>query len=166
MIADSSISIQAIVDLINGKTPGRIRHLKRGTTYEIIGLARMQCSTHGMMHLDDVPMVIYRGEDGKIWARHPSEFTADRFENVAPPCEHQWIDATNSLVSQVDLCVKCHVLRAHGDRPAHNDLCVMNRGITRNGRTSWTCMCGIKAILPTGEYPQCKRSNQVPSVSR
>ncbi len=55
----------------------RWRHLKRGTTYEEIGRARLQASYPP--NEGDV-LVIYRGDDGKLWAREENEFLDGRFE--------------------------------------------------------------------------------------
>jgi hypothetical protein len=53
------------------------RHKKRGTVYELIGVGRAQ----GML-TDDDPVVLYRGEDGSLWARHQVEFSDGRFEEI------------------------------------------------------------------------------------
>jgi hypothetical protein len=54
----------------------RLRHIKRGSEYEVIGLAHLQTDKP----LTDMePMVVYRGEDGKLWVRPETEFTPDRF---------------------------------------------------------------------------------------
>ena len=58
----------------------RWRHLKRGTTYEEIGRARLQASTC-LPDEGDV-LIIYRGDDGKLWAREENEFLDGRFERV------------------------------------------------------------------------------------
>ncbi len=58
----------------------RYRHLKRGTVYEVIGTAELQA---GQPQLEHAELVIYRGEDGKLWARNSAEFHDGRFERVA-----------------------------------------------------------------------------------
>lgn len=57
----------------------RVRHLKRGTEYEVIGQAWLQTQT---LLVDMEPMIVYRGEDGTLWVRPESEFTPDRFQLV------------------------------------------------------------------------------------
>lgn len=55
------------------------RHKKRGTTYIEIGRGLMQ--DHGT-DLDDEPVVIYRGEDGRLWVRTVDQFEDGRFARV------------------------------------------------------------------------------------
>lgn len=55
----------------------KVRHLKRGTTYDVVGLAYLQTDKPVT---DMEPMVVYRGTDGKLWVRPESEFTSDRFD--------------------------------------------------------------------------------------
>ena len=57
----------------------RVRHKKRGTTYEVIGTARLQAASPLP---DDATLVLYRGDDDQIWARYVAEFEDGRFENV------------------------------------------------------------------------------------
>jgi len=58
--------------------PGLIvKHLKRGTTYTVIFTATLQTKD---LAYDDAILVVYRGEDGKIWARPEREFFDGRFE--------------------------------------------------------------------------------------
>jgi hypothetical protein len=54
------------------------RHVKRGTTYEIVGNAILQCSANSI--LDEQPLVVYRGEDGQLWVRGVTEFNDGRFD--------------------------------------------------------------------------------------
>eukprot|EP00918_Siedleckia_nematoides_P036361 GHVU01079058.1.p1 GENE.GHVU01079058.1~~GHVU01079058.1.p1 ORF type:complete len:311 (-),score=46.14 GHVU01079058.1:287-1219(-) len=78
------------------------RHVKRGTTYRVLGEAEAQVSTgdyrawpkgnaegHGpvarLVH-DGVRLTVYQGEDGKLWVRFPDEFADGRFATLpAPP---------------------------------------------------------------------------------
>lgn len=58
----------------------RVRHLKRGTEYEVLGRASVQAS-HPIQEGDTV--VVYRGEaDGALWARPADEFEDGRFESL------------------------------------------------------------------------------------
>lgn len=62
----------------------RFRHVKRGTEYAIVGRASLQNA--GAVALSEAAcMVIYRGDDGKLWAREESEFMDGRFEPAQVP---------------------------------------------------------------------------------
>ena len=56
------------------------RHLKRGTTYRVLGEARAQCSTRPIV--DGEMLVLYRGEDGVASVRVRDEFEDGRFEEI------------------------------------------------------------------------------------
>lgn len=58
------------------------RHKKRGTTYRVIGEARVQCD---MALKDMAHVVVYEGEDGAKWVRPTAEFDDGRFEEIAVP---------------------------------------------------------------------------------
>jgi hypothetical protein len=58
----------------------RYRHVKRGTVYEVIGEAELQMATVDLV--DGSALVIYRGQDGKIWAREEGEFHDGRFATL------------------------------------------------------------------------------------
>jgi len=58
---------------------GRWRHKKRGTEYTIIGNGLLQSDAP---ILDEHPVVVYRGDDGTIWVRPPTEFFDGRFEMI------------------------------------------------------------------------------------
>ena len=62
------------------QTTRRVRHQKRGTTYKVIGTAELQMDAD---LVDGAFLTIYRGEDGKWWARQEDEFEDGRFEDVA-----------------------------------------------------------------------------------
>jgi hypothetical protein len=57
------------------------RHRKRGTAYVEIGRATLQAATGPAGEGDT--LVIYRGEDGRIWAREVHEFEDGRFEEAS-----------------------------------------------------------------------------------
>lgn len=65
----------------------RYRHKKRGTVYEVIGEAELQCATHDPSEGDE--LVIYRGDDGKLWARMRDEFHDGRFEPITALDAHR-----------------------------------------------------------------------------
>lgn len=57
----------------------RVRHRKRGGVYTVIGTAELQMATD---LCDGSSLTIYRGEDGRWWAREEGEFEDGRFEDV------------------------------------------------------------------------------------
>lgn len=62
------------------KNKPKVRHLKRGTTYNILGKARIQTE---WPVVDNVELTVYQGtEDGKMWARPTDEFEDGRFVKV------------------------------------------------------------------------------------
>jgi hypothetical protein len=69
----------------------RVRHRKRGTTYDVLGVAEAQVSKFGRSDFpatgrligDGDRIVVYRGEDGKLWCRFEDEFNDGRFEVLA-----------------------------------------------------------------------------------
>lgn len=97
------------------------RHKKRGTLYTVLGVGTLQCSANEL--LDNQPIVVYRGEDGELWARGVAEFHDGRFEAVGdriststPVVAHEtpetsgklrdavevWIDAVNANIRADD----------------------------------------------------------------
>jgi hypothetical protein len=62
--------------------PHRVRHKKRGTTYSVIGDDFRLQSARPIEEGETI--VVYRGDDGKGWARPLDEFTDGRFEPVEP----------------------------------------------------------------------------------
>lgn len=68
-----------------------VRHLKRGTTYRVLGEGEVQISQedagldtpHARILEEGDSLVVYRcDQTGKLWLRFPDEFTGDRFERV------------------------------------------------------------------------------------
>lgn len=72
---------------LTAPAPGgeRWRHKKRGTTYTIVGKGELQMSEE---LVDGAPLVIYRGENGQLWARAEFEFYDGRFERVPASPRH------------------------------------------------------------------------------
>lgn len=73
----------------------RVRHRKRGSTYEVLGEAELQISGTSYRLGDSEPLhgadvfnegdtlVVYRCEEtGKLWLRSPDEFRDGRFEEI------------------------------------------------------------------------------------
>ena len=59
----------------------RWRHKKRGTYYTALGTARLQLASPVVIE-EGAVLVIYRGDDGVLWARPEAEFKDGRFEQV------------------------------------------------------------------------------------
>lgn len=55
------------------------RHRARGTVYQVLGTGRVQS---GWFLGDEEEVIVYRGEDGSLWVRPPTEFHDGRFEKV------------------------------------------------------------------------------------
>ena len=55
----------------------RYRHLKRGTTYVEVGRGEVQSDT---VVREGDELVVYVGENGRVWLRPPSEFNDGRFQ--------------------------------------------------------------------------------------
>lgn len=60
----------------------RVRHRQRGTEYEVLGVAELQIAYAPVM--EGSKLAIYRGEDGRLWAREVGEFRDGRFETITP----------------------------------------------------------------------------------
>lgn len=76
------------------------QHVKRGTRYAVIGTATLQAT--GPLH-DYAQVVVYRGDDGALWAREESEFRDGRFVRLAAPApscapgevEREWLETAH-----------------------------------------------------------------------
>ena len=71
---------QSVADAMNAAvfTPTH-KHVKRGTNYKVLGEGQVQTET---LLFDTDKVIIYVGEDGKLWAREPEEFNDGRFEEI------------------------------------------------------------------------------------
>lgn len=93
-----------------GFTGTRWRHLKRGTSYEVVGVAKLQTAlTEGLA--DETPMVVYRNEaTNKLSVRSLDEFCDGRFEKLGraayaqrqPDPAGYWRDMYTDLLKRVD----------------------------------------------------------------
>lgn len=64
----------------------RVRHKVRGTCYSIVGEAEVQ--TNHAIH-EGVNLVVYRGDDGKLWCWPKPEFEDGRFEALTAQAKPQ-----------------------------------------------------------------------------
>jgi hypothetical protein len=60
------------------------RHVKRSTVYEVVGLASLQNANQAVLS-EAACLVIYRGDDGNLWAREGGEFMDGRFARLTEP---------------------------------------------------------------------------------
>jgi hypothetical protein len=60
------------------------RHKQRGSCYTVVGRASLQANRPVD---DEEVLVIYRGKDGKLWARLVEEFRDGRFELLSSRIE-------------------------------------------------------------------------------
>lgn len=72
----------------------RVRHVKRGTEYEVLGEAEAQVSKGESNRFGEWralyerdKLTVYRGSDGKLWCRFPDEMRDGRFETITPPSD-------------------------------------------------------------------------------
>jgi hypothetical protein len=80
-IAEISALRAAQVGAGDGAENERVRHLKRGTEYEVLYRGvELQISYAPVM--ESSKLAIYRGADGKLWAREEQEFDDGRFVTV------------------------------------------------------------------------------------
>lgn len=74
----------------------RYRHKARGTEYTLIGTAELQDATGAGVE-ESALLAVYRGDDGKLWARRRREFGDGRFEWL-PDLTHPSTSADNGEV--------------------------------------------------------------------
>lgn len=72
----------------------RVRHVKRGTEYEVLGEAEAQVSKGESNRFGEWralyerdKLTVYRGSDGKLRCRFPDEMRDGRFETITPPSD-------------------------------------------------------------------------------
>jgi hypothetical protein len=57
----------------------KVKHLKRGSVYEVLGEGKIQTKS---LLVDYDEVVVYQGEDGQIWVRPKTEFGDGRFVEI------------------------------------------------------------------------------------
>lgn len=60
------------------------RHIKRGSTYRVLGEAEAQVAHDFRPLRDGDKLTVYQAEDGRLWARFVDEFHDGRFEDATP----------------------------------------------------------------------------------
>ena len=92
------------------------RHKKRGTTYTVIARASLQDA--GGLAREGCELVVYRGEDGAVWARPAAEFLDGRFERIGvvvySPIHNAWFKAPGEGIVK-DVAHAHHYSRAEAD---------------------------------------------------
>jgi hypothetical protein len=58
------------------------RHVKRGTLYRVLGKAELQTARSAHVLGEGATLIVYQGEDGKLWLRDEGEFNDGRFEKL------------------------------------------------------------------------------------
>ena len=95
----------------------RVRHKKRGTEYEVLGVGKMQTEKwlgDDLCPADMERVVVYRSlDDGALWVRPPHEFEDGRFEELQPL-------AQSGRSSAEPVAHKCNCRDADAD---HNCMC-------------------------------------------
>lgn len=86
-LCDLSTALDATIarfDAVDARR-ARWRHIGRGTDYTEIGRAELQRADPAHRLDEGTVMVLYLGEDGRLWARSAPEFTDGRFVGQASP---------------------------------------------------------------------------------
>jgi len=87
------------------------RHVKRGSTYQVIGEAELQATDPVC---EGTVLTVYKAEDGKLWVRPTYEFKDGRFETLPPaPSPRDGFDAIP--ISNLRACAsdKCKNVAAY-----------------------------------------------------
>ena len=146
--------------------PGiRVRHKKRGTTYTVVGHAGLQISiadgntvSSDRIGLEPINfkrfhegdrLVVYRGDDGRLWARDPDEFNDGRFE----PAEDAPVPADRPVVPE-DVQRTYYALQDAFD-DVTGVVTAENNARMREADTSfrWACLKWVQQLLSTPATP-------------
>lgn len=92
----------------------KYRHLKRGSTYSVLGQGIAQCDTPIQ---DNDALILYRDGQGRFFARHVDEFHDGRFEKVSaePPREYVFVVGGHEMPCEQLSPEAFHVLCFTGD---------------------------------------------------
>lgn len=88
----------------------RVRHKVRGTEYAVIGIAEVQ--TNHAIH-EGVSLVVYQGDNGKLWCRPKPEFYDGRFEPLTKELSDADVAVDEATVERVRDAIRDH-MNAHG----------------------------------------------------
>jgi hypothetical protein len=88
-----------------GDMTDRVQHVKRGSTYRVIGCGKVQTDTP---LADYAEVVIYQGEnDGMIWCRPVAEFDDGRFAALPPSPDAVEARLEGARVTSADTHCSC-----------------------------------------------------------
>lgn len=74
-------TLKAMIEVGALSDPVRVKHVARGSTYTVLGGAEVQSA----MPINEGDMLmVYRGDDGRLWARPMPEFGDGRFIPLPP----------------------------------------------------------------------------------
>ena len=119
----------------------KYRHLKRGSTYSVLGQGIAQCATPIQ---DNDALTLYRDDQGRFFARHVDEFHDGRFEKVSaePPREYLFVVGGRE--------VPCEGLSSE----KFLDLCMTGEIIFTEAQDYGSGLRGRYQLMGSEQYPQ------------